>query len=1159
MDSIGRSKIFAFGILIMLAAMMLLSMLSTVQATRALVFSMNVEVNDDTGNSIQNGPIAALGTPGYCVVWDDYRNGLNPDIYFARSTDGGLTFNANVRVDDDGSGAKQSNPVMSIDGNTIYVAWQDDRTGDFNIRFAKSTDGGDTFGASIRVDDSTKGNQQYPEMVVAGNGDIYIVWQDNRRTESAADYDIYFAKSTDGGLTFNTNIRVDSSGTSSADQKYPKIDYAGSNNIYVTWQDLRNSDWDIYFARSTNAGTSFNSDIRIDHTSVGPDQIFPEIAAGSSGNIYVVWEDERNGATNPDIYMAKSTDSGAGFGSVDIRVDDTGTEDSDQSRPVIGVDSTGGLHIAWEDTRNSNSDIYYTSSTDSGATFNDYRRVDDTGTETTIQQDPTIAVTSSSNVCLAWKDKRDGNFDIYFSRLVEEGTQGYTPTLHNAAIDKDMGGASTEFTYTVTYVDKEDDAPADGYPKVYIYKDTAGTSQIAGSPFAMTKQTVPSQDGDYTNGEIFEYKTVLGLEYSYSYKFEAKADSGNLTNVFSSLYQGPIIDISPVNFTNPSPSAEEWNNELKIECNITLTDFGGSGVDKDTIQYAFSFDGIDNYDIWKAQLGMITDSGPGWVNCSVEIAFQNGIGNYIKWRASDILGNGPVESPDYQIKIDTNYVTFSDPGPDPEFWNTELSVDCEITVNDNGGSGVDASSIQYLLQVGGVGSGQWVNAGQTEDADSIECSVTIEFQEGIENSIKWRAFDVSGNGPSVTQAYQIKIDLDRELNHKPEPPTSADPDETAANRPNINWNQGSDEDGDELEYWIQIGTSPGGNEILAWTSVGHSTNYEVTKDLVPRSYFVQLKVYDGEYNSTVFEHIMNVTSEGNTPPQPPTAIIPDKANVGSSLRISWSGAYDADADNLSYLIQIGTYSTGSDILFWEPVGAKEYYDVPTNYQFTSVAGIYYIQIKVYDGNDFSYLREEMLEIVRYQPVIETEGVVNIQQSKTNTTNLKITNMGSTFDNITINLTGSVASQANLVLEKSKVALDQNTSATVLLSIKLPADIAVQDHELVVTVTSEDGKTKHQSSIIIRVSKFTGKTEDPDETSDDDSETDPIIGFFLDFWWLILVLIIVIVAVGIIVATMRAKKKDERSGEVARQEEYERLYGTKEPGQARRRPPPPPSY
>ncbi len=119
------------------------------------------------------------------------------------------------------------------------------------------------------------------------------------------------------------------------------------------------------------------------------------------------------------------------------------------------------------------------------------------------------------------------------------------------------------------------------------------------------------------------------------------------------------------------------------------------------------------------------------------------------------------------------------------------------------------------------------------------------------------------------------------------------------------------------------------------------------------------------------------------------------------------------------------------------------------------------------------------------------------------------------------------------------------------------DIAVQDHELVVTVTSEDGKSKHESSIIIRVAEFTGKTDDNGDVDDDEPDRNPMAGFFLDFWWLLLLLIIIIVTVGIIGATMKARKQEGQSEEIAQKEEYDKLYGHQPGGEERPPPPPPP--
>jgi hypothetical protein len=79
--------------------------------------------------------IAAQGG-NVCVVWQDDRLGNN-DIFAAASADGGATFSADERVDDSGAGeSEQFSPVTAIGSGRCYAAWSDDRSGDFDIRFA---------------------------------------------------------------------------------------------------------------------------------------------------------------------------------------------------------------------------------------------------------------------------------------------------------------------------------------------------------------------------------------------------------------------------------------------------------------------------------------------------------------------------------------------------------------------------------------------------------------------------------------------------------------------------------------------------------------------------------------------------------------------------------------------------------------------------------------------------------------------------------------------------------------------------------------------------------------------------------------------------------------------------------------------------------------
>ena len=120
------------------------------------------------------------------IMWSDQRNGIeNTDVFIKISTDGGDTWGNIVKVNNDITQRHQYFPWMTIDQSTgyIYVVFYDRRntTGDVNdVYLARSTDGGDTF-SNFKISEFTFTPSPWVFFgdyihIAASNGKIYPIW-----------------------------------------------------------------------------------------------------------------------------------------------------------------------------------------------------------------------------------------------------------------------------------------------------------------------------------------------------------------------------------------------------------------------------------------------------------------------------------------------------------------------------------------------------------------------------------------------------------------------------------------------------------------------------------------------------------------------------------------------------------------------------------------------------------------------------------------------------------------------------------------------------------------------------------------------------------------------------------------------------------------------
>ena len=83
-----------------------------------------------------------------------------------------------------------------------------------NVMFSRSTDGGQSFSAPIRINDDANPQNKwhwFGTLSVAPNGRIDSVWYDSRNAANNIDSQLFYSWSTDGGVTWAPNVAVSNS------------------------------------------------------------------------------------------------------------------------------------------------------------------------------------------------------------------------------------------------------------------------------------------------------------------------------------------------------------------------------------------------------------------------------------------------------------------------------------------------------------------------------------------------------------------------------------------------------------------------------------------------------------------------------------------------------------------------------------------------------------------------------------------------------------------------------------------------------------------------------------------------------------------------------------------------------------------------------------
>ncbi len=278
--------------------------------------------------------------------------------------------------------------VVNRETNEIYMTWtqfdayNSDKPGDSSIIvFSKSADQGSSWSEPVRIsyyagdclDDDNTVEGAVP--AVGPNGEIFVTWTGPKG--------LVFQKSLDGGTTWLDKEQtiepqiggwtLDIPGLYRANGlPILKCDLSNGENrgtLYLNWCDQRSGeeDTDVWLMKSTDSGASWSKPIRVNQDDSRRHQFFTWIDIDqSSGYLYFVYYDRRNTkGIDTEVYISVSQDGGASFRDLKMPQKSFTPDPEMFFGDYLNISSEKGMiHAIWPTVRKEKIELFVGSTTE---------------------------------------------------------------------------------------------------------------------------------------------------------------------------------------------------------------------------------------------------------------------------------------------------------------------------------------------------------------------------------------------------------------------------------------------------------------------------------------------------------------------------------------------------------------------------------------------------------------------------------------------------------------------------------------------------------------------------------------------------------------------------------------------------------------------------
>jgi hypothetical protein len=318
-------------------------------------------------------------------------------------------------------GRTNSTPWVAAAGSFVAVAWGAAANGKGDVFLAVSRDGGGMFSPPVRVNsvegDARISGEIAPRVVLTPRGGaapiVSVTWNAKDGTTQ-----IKTARSTDGGRTFGPAIGLQATGAA-GDRGWQAAAADVNGKLHVIWLDHRamaasKATADHSQHKGEHDGVAMAERSGLYYWGGAPErELFKGVcyccktamAIGPQGEIYAAWRHVFAGNMR-DMGFTMSRDGGKTFSPL-LRVNQDGwsIQGCPDDGPAMAVDATGTVHLVWPTVKNEQGVILYATSKD-GRAFTTPVRLPTLGGPKPSH--PQVAVAGSGRAFVAWDESREG-------------------------------------------------------------------------------------------------------------------------------------------------------------------------------------------------------------------------------------------------------------------------------------------------------------------------------------------------------------------------------------------------------------------------------------------------------------------------------------------------------------------------------------------------------------------------------------------------------------------------------------------------------------------------------------------------------------------------------------------------------------------------------